>query len=74
MSVNAEASGQHQRAALLQELQSWVGPLPDTRLQHLGQVSEERSDQERWLLWPHLRVCFSLLAPPRWSTPSLTSR
>lgn len=38
VSVNAEASGQHQRAALLQELQSWVGPLPDTRLQHLGQV------------------------------------
>uniref|UniRef100_A0A452E758 Adenine DNA glycosylase n=1 Tax=Capra hircus TaxID=9925 RepID=A0A452E758_CAPHI len=38
VSVNAEASGQHQREALLQELQSWVGPLPDMRLQHLGQV------------------------------------
>lgn len=46
MSVNAEASGQHQREALQQELQSWVGPLPDMRLHHLGQVSEERSDQE----------------------------
>lgn len=46
MNVNAEASGQHQQEALLQELQSWVGSLPDTRLQHLGQVSEERSDQE----------------------------
>lgn len=46
MNVNAEASGQHQREALLQELRSWVGSLPDTRLQHLGQVSEERSDQE----------------------------
>ncbi|KAF4021855.1 hypothetical protein G4228_013682 [Cervus hanglu yarkandensis] len=38
VNVNAEASGQHQREALLQELQSWVGSLPDTRLQHLGQV------------------------------------
>lgn len=46
MSVNAEASGQHQREALQQELQSWVGPLPDMRLHHLGQVSEERSAQE----------------------------
>uniref|UniRef100_A0A8C3WP78 Adenine DNA glycosylase n=1 Tax=Catagonus wagneri TaxID=51154 RepID=A0A8C3WP78_9CETA len=37
-SVTAEPAGQHQRKALLQELQSWVGPLPATRLQHLGQV------------------------------------
>ncbi|XP_057397841.1 LOW QUALITY PROTEIN: adenine DNA glycosylase [Balaenoptera acutorostrata] len=37
-SVTAEPSGQHQRKALLRELQSWVGPLPATRLRHLGQV------------------------------------
>ncbi|XP_023390788.1 adenine DNA glycosylase isoform X4 [Pteropus medius] len=37
-SVTVEPSGQHQRKALLQELQSWAGPLPATRLQHLGQV------------------------------------
>ncbi|XP_054995367.1 adenine DNA glycosylase isoform X2 [Sorex araneus] len=39
-SVSAEPSGpqQHQRQALLQELQAWAGPLPATRLQHLGQV------------------------------------
>ncbi|XP_049554771.1 adenine DNA glycosylase isoform X6 [Orcinus orca] len=37
-SVTAEPSGQHQRKALLQELQSWVGPVPATRLRHLGQV------------------------------------
>ncbi|KAJ8779546.1 hypothetical protein J1605_012430 [Eschrichtius robustus] len=36
--VTAEPSGQHQRKALLRELQSWVGPLPATRLRHLGQV------------------------------------
>nr|XP_031320874.1 adenine DNA glycosylase isoform X5 [Camelus dromedarius] len=37
-SVTVEPSRQHQPKALLQELQSWVGPLPATRLQHLGQV------------------------------------
>ncbi|XP_007108677.3 adenine DNA glycosylase [Physeter macrocephalus] len=37
-SVTAEPSGQHQRKALLRALQSWVGPLPATRLRHLGQV------------------------------------
>ncbi|XP_058408240.1 adenine DNA glycosylase isoform X2 [Diceros bicornis minor] len=37
-SVTTEPSGQHQRRALLQELQNWAGPLPATRLQHLGQV------------------------------------
>uniref|UniRef100_A0ABI7ZYY7 Adenine DNA glycosylase n=1 Tax=Felis catus TaxID=9685 RepID=A0ABI7ZYY7_FELCA len=37
-SVTAEPSGQCQREALLRELQSWVGPLPATHLQHLGQV------------------------------------
>ncbi|KAF6109748.1 hypothetical protein HJG60_010952 [Phyllostomus discolor] len=37
-SVTMEPSGQCQRKALLQELQSWVGPLPATRLCHLGQV------------------------------------
>uniref|UniRef100_A0A8C9BL65 Adenine DNA glycosylase n=1 Tax=Phocoena sinus TaxID=42100 RepID=A0A8C9BL65_PHOSS len=37
-SVTAEPSGQHQRKALLRELQSWVGPVPATRLRHLGQV------------------------------------
>nr|XP_031540051.1 adenine DNA glycosylase isoform X2 [Vicugna pacos] len=37
-SVTVEPSQQHQPKALLQELQSWVGPLPATRLQHLGQV------------------------------------
>ncbi|XP_053069262.1 adenine DNA glycosylase isoform X6 [Acinonyx jubatus] len=37
-SVTAEPSGQCQREALLRELQSWVGPLPATHLQHFGQV------------------------------------
>ncbi|XP_066232238.1 adenine DNA glycosylase isoform X2 [Saccopteryx leptura] len=37
-SVTVEPSGQCQRQALLQELHSWAGPLPATRLQHLGQV------------------------------------
>lgn len=37
-SVTVEPSGQPQHKALLQELQSWAGPLPATRLQHLGQV------------------------------------
>ncbi|XP_039110723.1 adenine DNA glycosylase isoform X3 [Hyaena hyaena] len=37
-SVAAEPSGQCQREALLQELQSWAGPLPATHLQHVGQV------------------------------------
>uniref|UniRef100_A0A8D1NGI6 Adenine DNA glycosylase n=2 Tax=Sus scrofa TaxID=9823 RepID=A0A8D1NGI6_PIG len=37
-SVAAEPSEQLQCTALLQELQNWVGPLPATRLQHLGEV------------------------------------
>ncbi|KAM9244451.1 adenine DNA glycosylase isoform 2-T2 [Dugong dugon] len=37
-SVTMESSGQCQHEALLQELQSWVGPLPATRLKHLGEV------------------------------------
>uniref|UniRef100_A0A9L0J155 Adenine DNA glycosylase n=1 Tax=Equus asinus TaxID=9793 RepID=A0A9L0J155_EQUAS len=37
-SVTMEPSEQCQRKALLQELQNWAGPLPATRLQHLGQV------------------------------------
>ncbi|KAM5266484.1 adenine DNA glycosylase isoform 4-T4 [Hipposideros larvatus] len=37
-SVTVEPSGQCRHKALLQELQSWAGPLPATRLQHLGQV------------------------------------
>uniref|UniRef100_A0A673U0D0 Adenine DNA glycosylase n=1 Tax=Suricata suricatta TaxID=37032 RepID=A0A673U0D0_SURSU len=37
-SVTAEPSGRCPREALLQELQSWAGPLPATHLQHLGQV------------------------------------
>lgn len=37
-SVTVDPSGQHEHKALLQELQSWAGPLPATRLQHLGQV------------------------------------
>ncbi|XP_036748691.2 adenine DNA glycosylase isoform X6 [Manis pentadactyla] len=37
-SVAVEPSGQCQRKALLQELQSWAGPVPATRLRHLGQV------------------------------------
>ncbi|XP_045655644.1 adenine DNA glycosylase isoform X2 [Ursus americanus] len=37
-SVTTEPSGQRQRQALLQELQRWAGPLPATRLRHLGQV------------------------------------
>ncbi|XP_032969247.1 adenine DNA glycosylase isoform X5 [Rhinolophus ferrumequinum] len=37
-SVTVVPSGQCQRKALLQELQSWAGPLPASRLQHLGQV------------------------------------
>ncbi|XP_025782008.1 adenine DNA glycosylase [Puma concolor] len=37
-SVTAEPSGQCQHEALLRELQSWVGPLPATHLQHFGQV------------------------------------
>ena len=39
--MTVEPSGRQQRKALLQELQSWVGPLPATRLRHLGQVSEQ---------------------------------
>nr|KAF6444548.1 mutY DNA glycosylase [Molossus molossus] len=37
-SVTVDPSGEHQRKALLQELQNWAGPLPATRLQHFGQV------------------------------------
>ncbi|ELW62170.1 A/G-specific adenine DNA glycosylase [Tupaia chinensis] len=37
-SVALEPSGQHQHKALLQELQSWAGPLPASRLRHLGEV------------------------------------
>ncbi|XP_007944855.1 adenine DNA glycosylase [Orycteropus afer afer] len=37
-SVTIVPSGLCQRKALLQELQSWAGPLPATRLQHLGEV------------------------------------
>ncbi|KAK2492163.1 hypothetical protein MC885_012499, partial [Smutsia gigantea] len=37
-SVAMEPSGQCQRKALLQELQSWAGPIPATCLRHLGQV------------------------------------
>ncbi|XP_020012046.1 adenine DNA glycosylase [Castor canadensis] len=38
-SVTLESSKQHQRKALLQELQSWVGPLPAAHLWHLGEVT-----------------------------------
>lgn len=44
--MTAEASGRCQREALLQELQSWAGPLPASHLQHLGQVSEQWEGQE----------------------------
>ncbi|XP_060235744.1 adenine DNA glycosylase isoform X2 [Meriones unguiculatus] len=37
-SVALEPSEQRQQKALLQELQSWSGPLPATQLQHLGEV------------------------------------
>ncbi|XP_042535729.1 adenine DNA glycosylase isoform X2 [Dipodomys spectabilis] len=39
-SITLKPSEQHQRKAkaLLQELKSWVGPLPDTSLRHLGEV------------------------------------
>ncbi|XP_055474541.1 adenine DNA glycosylase isoform X1 [Psammomys obesus] len=37
-SVALEPSEQRQQRALLQELQSWSGPLPATQLQHLGEV------------------------------------
>ncbi|XP_062960335.1 adenine DNA glycosylase isoform X2 [Cynocephalus volans] len=36
--VTSQPSEQHQREALLRELQSWAGPLPATRLRHLGEV------------------------------------
>lgn len=39
--MTTEPSGQRQRQALLRELQRWAGPLPATRLRHLGQVSEQ---------------------------------
>ncbi|XP_072863459.1 adenine DNA glycosylase isoform X5 [Chlorocebus sabaeus] len=37
-SVTWEPSEQLQRKALLRELQRWAGPLPATRLRHLGEV------------------------------------
>ncbi|XP_008999373.3 adenine DNA glycosylase isoform X3 [Callithrix jacchus] len=37
-SVTWEPSEPLQRKALLQELQRWAGPLPDTHLRHLGEV------------------------------------
>lgn len=37
-SVTLESSEQHPRQALLQELQSWAGPLPAACLRHLGKV------------------------------------
>ncbi|XP_016047130.1 adenine DNA glycosylase isoform X2 [Erinaceus europaeus] len=37
-SVTMEPSEKHQLEALLQELQTWAGPLPATHLKHLGQV------------------------------------
>ncbi|XP_005398763.2 PREDICTED: A/G-specific adenine DNA glycosylase isoform X2 [Chinchilla lanigera] len=36
--VTVAPSGQHPSEALLQELRKWAGPLPATRLQHLGEV------------------------------------
>lgn len=60
--MTVEPSGQHQRKALLQELQSWAGPLPATRLQHLGQVSKQWRSQEGWLFQPYPQACFSPLA------------
>lgn len=46
-------SGQCQRKALLQELRSWAGPLPASRLQHLGQVSEQWRGQG-WCFCGHM--------------------
>nr|XP_051713817.1 adenine DNA glycosylase isoform X1 [Oryctolagus cuniculus]XP_051713818.1 adenine DNA glycosylase isoform X1 [Oryctolagus cuniculus] len=37
-SVTLESPVQHQHKALLQELQSWAGPLPAAQLRHLGEV------------------------------------
>ncbi|XP_045401515.1 adenine DNA glycosylase isoform X2 [Lemur catta] len=37
-SVTLEPSEKHQYKALLQELQSWAGPLPAAHLRHLGEV------------------------------------
>ncbi|XP_008055614.1 adenine DNA glycosylase isoform X2 [Carlito syrichta] len=37
-SVTLVPSEQHQRKALLKELQSWAGPLPATHLRYLGEV------------------------------------
>ena len=62
-SVAAEPSEQLQCTALLQELQNWVGPLPATRLQHLGEVSEQKNGREWWLPFPGHRL-FQPLGPP----------
>nr|XP_045006879.1 adenine DNA glycosylase isoform X2 [Jaculus jaculus] len=37
-SVASESSEQQQHKVLLQELQSWAGPVPASRLRHLGEV------------------------------------
>ncbi|KAM5248607.1 adenine DNA glycosylase [Ctenodactylus gundi] len=37
-SVSVDSSGEQVSKALMQELQSWAGPLPATHLQHLGEV------------------------------------
>ncbi|KAL6093879.1 hypothetical protein STEG23_017439 [Scotinomys teguina] len=61
-SVTLEPSEQHQHKALLQELQSWSGPLPATRPQHLGEVFRMYEDHRRGTCKGSKR--------PRMSTPS----
>nr|XP_011762280.1 adenine DNA glycosylase isoform X3 [Macaca nemestrina] len=63
-SVTWEPSEQLQRKALLQELQRWAGPLPATRLRHLGEVSEQQNGQGWWLLRLYPQAYLNLLALP----------
>lgn len=72
-SVAAEPSEQLQCTALLQELQNWVGPLPATRLQHLGEVSEQKNGREWWLPWPWPQVVSAPRPPLPAGGPQLLS-
>jgi A/G-specific adenine glycosylase len=65
-SVTLESSKQHQRKALLQELQSWVGPLPAAHLWHLGEVSSSRARNDG--ICGHIHRFY--LAP--WPSPQVT--
>lgn len=63
-SVTLEPSGQQQHKALLQELQRWSGPLPATRLQHLGEVIH---------IFSHIKLTYQVYSLALGQTPASTA-